>query len=274
MRLGARALSDLEAAPVAEAPAAAAPVAEAAPAEASPEPSEAAPAEAPVAAEPAFDYADWKGEIENLPEDHRTAASGVSEYYKRLIEDQSQETIRMQELYEALMSGEEDPRVAKLTTERDELKTKVDSHQTDFDAYKQQVDEYQTNQANEFARQFIQRHKSVLSSEENRKSFRDLIGKGWNEEMAIKLIGMPAASVKVATDAKSEGVPDSYAIKMAELQAGTRALPAARDGARITSGATTSTSRPSTATNSVSDARTLNEARKIAVAKAIRSARG
>jgi len=283
VRLGARALSELDAAPAAEAApveaAAPAPAAEPAPAEAAPAeaaPAEAAPAEPAPTAEPMiseFDFTGWDGQIDSLPESDRRVATAVTGHYDDRIAEGAAESQRMQEIYEALIAGEEDPRLAKLTTGNTELQSKFDGMKTEYQAYRKQVKEFHAHQAEAEAQRFMNQHGKLLATEKQRETFSTFLNQGWNQNEAVKLLSMDPQAVAEAVKAKSEGVPDFHAIRLAELST-RRVRPEARDSARITSGATNATSRPYGAENSVSDAKTLHEKRRLAVARAIISAKG
>jgi len=278
-------VSELDAAPVADTPVAApaaAPVD--APAEAAPVAAEATAAvadvspdtekvSAPEELKTGYDFTGWDGQVDSLPEENRHTANGVASYYTALAESRNEESSRMQQIYEALISGDEDPRVAQLTQDQTALQAKFDTAASEHKAYKKQVEAFHASQAEAEAKRFIHENSKALETPKQREVFGTLLDQGWNQHSAVKLLSMAPEAIKLAQEAKNDGVPDHHAIKMADLMT-RRAAPAPRDSARITSGATTTTSRPYGAENSVTDAKTLNEKRRLAVARAIRSAKG
>ena len=106
----------------------------------------------------------------------------------------------------------------------------------------------------------------------------ELIDDGWDPEAAIQLLSMDEEFVKMAEEAKGDGVPDSYAIRLAEVSAGKsqvekRKKSAPRPGARITAGAT-GAKNPQQALRTTGDTDTLDDRRMIAARAALRVAKG
>ena len=198
-------------------------------------PSEAAPISFPSAEE--FGWDAWDGEHGTLPELLRPWGEKLKGHYDRQMD-------RTQSLYDALLSGQEDPRIKEYTDKMSEWETKYNelenSHNTvksEYDAFKKGIEAEVEVEAKQYAAWFQQQHPDIFNNPKMGKAFAGLLDQGWNLASAAEAVKMSPEALVVAMKAKADGVPDSYALKFAR---GTKsAPPAPRAGARITSGATT-----------------------------------
>jgi hypothetical protein len=239
----------VEAAPVVETPAEAAPSSEgteavksegdslssdeSTPTEAAP--SEAAPISFPSAEE--FGWGEWDGEHSGLPELLQPWGEKLRSHYDA-------QSSRTQSLYDALLSGQEDPRIKEYTDKMAEWESKYGelegSHntmKTEYDTFKKGIEVEIEEEAKQYSAWFQKQHPDIFNNSKLGQAFAGLLDQGWDLSSAAEAVKLPAEALVVAMKAKADGVPDSYALKFAK---GTKsAPPAPRAGARITSGATT-----------------------------------
>ena len=225
-----------------------------------------------------FDWSGWDGNVDGLPENHRELGGHFNSYYQSRLTDKDDEIAGIKELYDALLMGEEDPRVAKLEAAAKEFDSRYDGLQSEFDAYRSEVEKQQTAEASDWAQKFEEQHKELLDYKKHRTRMIELLDNGWEPEYAIQLLTMDEEFVEVAEEAKGNGVPDSYAIRLAEVSAGKsqvekKAKAAPRPGARITAGAT-GAKNPQQAIRDVKDTDSLEDRRMIAARAALKAVKG
>lgn len=213
--------------------------------------SEAAPASFPSADE--FGWDDWDGTDDALPEPVRSWSSRLSTHYSSAadtkIKEQQESAEYTQRLYDALMSGDEDPRISEYSTKISDWETKFgeldDKHSsmsTEYQEFKDSVNAAIEQEATEYANSFRESNSDLFSDEKLAGTFADLLEEGWDLETAAEASRLPSSVLEVAKKAKADGVPDSYALKIAM---GTkRPAPAPRPGAKLTAGATTPSRSP------------------------------
>tara|TARA_R100001509_G_scaffold149320_2_gene107626 strand:+ start:1254 stop:2138 length:885 start_codon:yes stop_codon:yes gene_type:complete len=230
------------------------------------EPADEAPVSFPSVDE--FKWDDWDGTNDALPEPVHGWADGFKTHYTRLADERAakieQSNQYTKSLYEAITSGQEDPRVAEFRTASQEWEGKY----TELNAQHEAVtNEYRTvldninkmvqQEAQTYAEQFREKHADIFNDESLKETFADLLEEGWDIETAAEASRLPTSVLSVAKEAKKDGVPDSYALRFArETRMKT---PEPRPGAEITAGATTPTrppeqsSMPETGAMSLSD---------------------
>tara|TARA_R110002110_G_scaffold148612_2_gene339691 strand:- start:687 stop:1583 length:897 start_codon:yes stop_codon:yes gene_type:complete len=213
--------------------------------------SEAAPVSFPSADE--FGWDDWDGTHDALPEPVRGWGSRLSTHYSSAadtkIKEQQESSEYTQRLYDALMSGDEDPRISEYSTKIADWETKFgtldDKHSTmstEYEEFKASVNAAIEQEAEEYANSFRETNSDLFSDEKLAETFADLLEEGWDLETAAEASRLPSSVLEVAKKAKADGVPDSYALKLAS---GTRsATPKPRPGAKLTAGATTPSRSP------------------------------
>jgi hypothetical protein len=195
-----------------------------------------------------FGWDDWDGNSDILPEQMRPWSDRFQSHYQswadKEISQRTADTDRMREIYDALLNGESDPRIAaseeKLTeweTKYGELEDQHLSTQKEYDDYRKGVDEAHQRAADEWVEDFKKDHAKVFEDTRLSNNFVLLLEEGWEPETAVQAVLLPDAVVKEARQAKADGVPDEYALRLAK---GAKSAPSTpRPGARITSGATT-----------------------------------
>tara|TARA_R100001510_G_scaffold19527_1_gene17040 strand:- start:33035 stop:33916 length:882 start_codon:yes stop_codon:yes gene_type:complete len=191
-----------------------------------------------------FGWDDWDGSIDVLPEQMHGWGAQFDAYYQKQIESATQDSESTRELYEALMGGKEDPRLAELRDNVSEWEKKYEALQGDHEVTTREFDEYQRvvqeaveQEAQEYATEFAESNPDLFDNEELAEVFADLLEDGWILEHAAVAARLPQEILEVAKQAKADGVPDSYALKLAQ---GAKSKPAKpRPGAALTAGATT-----------------------------------
>jgi hypothetical protein len=72
-----------------------------------------------------FGWDAWKGEVDNLPEQIRGWATPMQGYYQKWADDKAASMVddakSLKELYDSLLEGKEDPRVAEYTAKLKEM---------------------------------------------------------------------------------------------------------------------------------------------------------
>lgn len=238
-----------EAAPVADAPAAEAPAeAESSlAAETASQPEAEAPASFPSADE--FGWDDWNGSHEAFPEQLQPWAQKFSGYYDNKMKTMTADMDRSKEIYDALLGGQEDPRLAEY---QQQLTAWESRHSGLHEQHRQLTEEYQEFQrvvseaieqeADEYAKAFQEANPSLFEDGELKDTFVSLLNEEWSVESAAVAARLPPMALEVARKAKADGVPDNYALRLAEKAKSQPAKP--RPGAQITSGASTPARSP------------------------------
>jgi len=237
-------------------------VAEAAPAEAAPS-AEAAPAseEAPVAEEsslpeasesgegaPAsfpsaddFGWDTWDGSHEAFHEQVQPWAQRVNDYhtsrFEKTTRKHNQQIDRLENLYKSLLGGQEDPRIEEYETKLSDWEGKYSTLQTEYDDYQNSIKQSIQQESEAYAEWFKTENEDLFTNETTAEAFVQLLETGWDLEPAAEAARLPQEAREIAMRAKADGVPDSYALKLAS--GAKKAAPAPRPGAKITAGATT-----------------------------------
>ena len=237
-----------------EAPVEAAPEAAAAPVQGSASESEVReetseqPAAFPSADE--FGWDDWKGEVDNLPEQVRGWATPMQTYYQKWADDKAASMVddakSLKELYNSLLEGKEDPRVAEYAAKIKELEEAQGTATTEWESKYGELEktykDYQSNveatierEAEQYAKWFKSENADLFEDDNLAATFVALLDEGWEMETAATAARLPAAALNAARQAKADGVPDEYALR---LSGGAARPSAPRPGASLTSGAT------------------------------------
>jgi len=246
---------EVEAAPVEAEPAPSVAEVEAEPAPADDSPSadsgEGTPASFPSADE--FGWDAWTGQHDDLPEHVQAWSQRFNQYYTArqdaALEEQRRADEDTKRIYEALIGGNEDPRVGEYQAQVTEWEQKHQAQlaeyqklQEQYTAYQKSIDEAIDQEATEYAAWFKSENKDLFADKELESTFYGLVDEGWELEAAAKATRLPAQALVLARKAKADGVPDVYALRFASGSG--RRTQAPRPGARITAGATTPSRAP------------------------------
>ena len=243
-----------------------------------------------------FSLDSWDGGLESLPEriqelvskKQKDLESGYTPKYQQLAEErrafeseakkQREEWERQKSdyaLYKAMYEGREDPRVAKMKSELEELTKKYETESKDWKSQQELLQkkyvELEDAQDAAYVDDFKKRHADMLANKETKEKFRSFAEKGWDLDIAAKLTTKDPAVVELATEFARSGIPHEHALNYAELKV-EGAPPAPRKprvGAKITNGATPSTN-PARIKAADYDNMSLQDAYLAAAKKAIR----
>ena len=214
--------------------------------------STASPAETSLSAESeaqpsaAFDWVTWEGETDSLPDGARAWAAPFKTHYSKGLEEKVSEAEELKKIYDSLLSENADPRVPDLEAKIKELEeagtASTSEWETKYSALEKQHQEYQATieaaiekEAEDYSKWFQQENPDIFENEALAEVFVGLMDEGWDMETAAKAVRLPAPLLQAARQAKADGVPDSYALRLA----GRAERPAApRPGAKLTAGAT------------------------------------
>lgn len=210
------------------------------------EPAEAAPVSFPSAEE--FGWDGWDGGHESLPEPLRPWGQKFTGHYSKQVEDQVAARVealdRSEQIYRALLDGDDDPRMKEYQDQLSEWETKyntlnsgVESEREQFLKYQEAVNNSIESEAREYADWFQRTNPDLYEDKNKGLIFAGLLEEGWEMETAAEASRLPVAEIRAAREAKSNGVPDAYALRLAA--GAKKSAPAPRPGAKITAGATT-----------------------------------
>lgn len=225
---------------------------------------------------PEFDFEGWGGELDTLPDIYRPMGTRLSEHWSAKIKEHATDFEDLRQLNEALLLGNEDPRLGEQQTQLTELQEKYKAQSEEYSQFKTSIEKLYEEEAERYVREFREKNSDIFEDDAKAAQLQELIEGDWEPDIAVKLLTLGEEGVKLAQAAKADGVPDSYAVRLAEAtlaktQVIARVEP--RAGARITSGATASTT-PNQADRGLGDARSLDEIRTIAARRALRAVSG
>tara|TARA_R110000765_G_scaffold3708_2_gene11550 strand:+ start:5788 stop:6675 length:888 start_codon:yes stop_codon:yes gene_type:complete len=212
---------------------------------------EGTPASFPSADE--FSWDDWDGLHESLPDQVQTWSQRFNTYYTTrqdtALEEQRRSDEDTKRIYEALIGGNEDPRVGEYQQQVSEWEQKHTAQiaeqqklQTQYDEYQKSINDAIDQEATQYAVWFKSEYKDLFADKKLESTFYELVDEGWELEPAAKATRLPQQALVLARKAKADGVPDTYALRFAS--GGARRTQAPRPGARITAGATTPSRAP------------------------------
>jgi len=225
---------------------------------------------------PEFDFEGWGGELDTLPDIYRPMGTKLSEHWSAKIKEHATDFEDLRKLNEALLLGQEDPRLSQQQTQLTELQAKYKAQSEEYSQFKTSIEKLYEDEAQRYVRDFREKHSDVFEDEAKSAQLQELIEGDWEPDIAIKLLTLGEEGVKLAQAAKADGVPDSYAVRLAEAtlaKTQVKAKVEPRAGARITSGATASTT-PNQVDRGLGDARSLDDIRTIAARRALRAVSG
>lgn len=191
-----------------------------------------------------FGWDEWAGDLETLPEEVRPWGVHLDKYYQTKMDGMSSDIDQTREIYEALIGGKEDPRLAEFQStianweqKHLDVSSRYEALEKEYADYQKIVEEAIQAESEEYAKEFADKNPELFGDDELAESFADLLEEGWILEHAAEAARLPKAVLDVARQAKKDGVPDAYAIRLAK---GAKSKPATpRPGAALTSGATT-----------------------------------
>tara|TARA_R110000765_G_scaffold426164_1_gene540970 strand:- start:842 stop:1480 length:639 start_codon:yes stop_codon:yes gene_type:complete len=211
----------------------------------------------------------------------------MNSYYSKRADTRFAEKLTevedLKELYDSLLSGKRDPKIGELEEALAEWEEKHNGTISEWEGkygelekthkqYEANVEAAINQEATEYAGWFQSENADIFENEQLAAVFVGLLEEGWELEGAAEAARLPAPLLQAARQAKADGVPDSYAIRLA----GRAKSPAApRPGARITSGATTpARSREQTMLPNTKAPTSFKDLRHHAATRALKRKRG
>ncbi len=232
---------------------------------------ETAPAEPEQPALPEFDFDAWNGEVEGLPEAYRPIGTNLTSRWENKFSRSEREIQKLRDLNEALLMGGEDPRIESMRSEYDTLNKTHAEMQAEFEGYKAQIQEMRDRDAEEYAKSFRDKYPEYFEDDTLGQQLSELIDEEWDPEAAATVLKMGEEALGIARKAKADGVPDSYAIRLAETAVRQKPKAEPRPGAKITSGATASPS-PNQQLIGEADVSNLDDKRLLVARKMLQAA--
>jgi hypothetical protein len=226
-----------------------------------------------------FDWEAWDKKVDSLPEQVRGWSQRIYDdrqsWYDAELKKHDNEMASLRTIYDELIQGNADPRLATLTSERDELQAKFASLEqthktvsTEYEEYKAALEEQVRAEGEAIAKQFREQNPEIFESEEKKKLFLELCEEDWDLDSIPQVMELGAEAMELARKARGEGVPDGYALQLAR---GSKPKPAKpRPAAKLTSGSEGASPRGHFTGTGKGDAKTMDEQRNHAVAKALR----
>ena len=238
---------------------------------------EAAPDEAPAPVQeepelPEFDFSAWEGGVDDLPERYHGVHGRMEELFGSKFGALEGDMDQLRRLNDALMVGEEDPRVSDFRSKYEAEISAREGVQREYEQYRAEVDASLDRDAASYAQNFKQKHSEIFEDPEKREALAILIENQWDPEVGVKLLSLDRDTMKVALEAKRDGVPDSYALRLAENASRPRLKSDPRPAAKITSGATTRSS-PDQQMMDINETSSLDDKRMIVARRALKNAR-
>jgi len=221
---------------------------------------------------PEFDFNAWEGSVDELPEMYHSVGNRMNDIFSGQKSDFEKKIEQLQALNDALMVGEEDPRVAQYLGEVEDFKGKYSTLEQQHEEYKQSVEKLIEQDAESYAQRFQEAHPEVFQNEEMAEALSVLIENDWEPEVAVRMLSLPTEAIEIALKAKNDGVPDSYALRLAESASRSRPKASPRPAAKITSGATTRSS-PEQQMMDLNETSSLEDKRMIVARRALKNAR-
>lgn len=229
-----------------------------------------------------FSWDSWDGTTDALPEPVRDWGKRIYDYRQGWVDTEMKtreaDIQRLQEIYNGLIDGQEDPRVKEFSErneaqlkEIEELKQSFGATQKEYEEYKAAVQKAIDDEAKAIADNFKATHSEIFKDPEKLSLLEELLGEDWDLEAIPEVMALSDTARAVARKARVEGTPDRYALQLAASVVSKPAAP--RPGATITSGATGSAPTPHRATAGSGDAKTFDELRNNAVGRALKLAK-
>lgn len=231
----------------------------------------AAPTEPEQPALPEFDFEAWDGELNGLPDVYRPMGTSLNSRWENKFSATENEMKKLRDINDALLMGGDDPRIESMRSEYETLDKTHLEIKAEYESYKSQIEAMQTQDADDYAKSFREKYPEYFEDDKLGQQLSELIDEEWDPEAAATILKMGEEALGVARKAKADGVPDSYAIRLAETAV--RQMPKAepRPGAKITSGATASPS-PNQEMIGEADVSNLDDKRLLVARKMLQAA--
>jgi hypothetical protein len=236
-----------------------------------------------------FDFSGWDGAEESLPDSYRPVYTNINERLNTGVNDLREGLRRDREIYQALLDGEDvaGKQAEELKTLRAELeglqtnssswaeeKTGFESQISELSGKLNQLQDAEQAAVDEWARGFQQQHEQILSDEKVKADFVAMLEAGVDPEVGIELIQVPEAISNKALQYMSDGVPGSYALRLAKNEAQEAEIVEPRPAAQLTAGATPATVPNSSEKSITSNTFSIRDVRRLAATRAYKKRTG
>ena len=234
---------------------------------------------------PTFDFNGWDGSQESLPEDYCPVYDNINTLLETSSNELRNALQRDREIYQALLDGEDvngtaQKELAEALKELEELKGNSSSWAEEKAAFEKQVSDL-TGQVGDYAeteRQaldswaqgFKEQHAEILNNEEVKNNFVQLLDSGVDPEIGIELVQAPVEIANKAIDYMNNGVPGSYALRLAQAEHKKSEIVEPRPAAQLTAGATAATVPNSSEKSLTSNTFSIRDVRRLAATRAFK----
>ena len=236
-----------------------------------------------------FDFSGWDGAEESLPETYRPIYTNINERLNTGVNELRAGLRRDREIYQALLDGEDvaGKQAEELKTLRAELeglqtnssswaeeKTGFESQISELSGKLNQLQEAEQAAVDEWARGFQQQYEQLLSDEKVKSDFVAMLEAGVDPEVGIELVQVPEGVSSKALQYMSDGVPGSYALRLAKNEVQEAEIVEPRPAAQLTAGATAATVPNSSEKSLTSNTFSIRDVRRLAAARAYKKRTG
>jgi len=121
---------------------------------------------------PEFDFSAWEGGLEELPDMYRPVGDRLTEIHTKRVTEFETELDQLRRLNDALMVGEEDPRISDFKTKWEESVAQHEALQNEYQEYQKEIEQMMDQEAEAYASKFFDNHPELLESEEMSDALR------------------------------------------------------------------------------------------------------
>jgi hypothetical protein len=190
-----------------------------------------APESSAAAADPwspdSFSWDDWDGSsYDDFPDEVRPLAERFGNWHQSRTQAQKQEQERLQMLYDAMLDGDEDPRISELTGKYDTTTKELEAYRGKYDEARREVEaviEYVVKAEEQRMKAEADAFESAnkwLFTPEYEKTALEMLDAGFDYKLLPELVKLPK-SIRDAAKAVFEKTKDSsIAIRVAKAEAG------------------------------------------------------
>ncbi|MBW2637510.1 MAG: hypothetical protein JRC86_08345, partial [Deltaproteobacteria bacterium] len=165
----------------------------------------------PTASE--FTWDSWDGTTDALPEPVRDWGKRIYDHRQGWVDSEMKareaDTIRLQEIYNGLIEGQEDPRIKEFTQkseahrkELEDLKKSYGATQQEYEEYKAAVQKAVDDEAKAIADTFKATHPEIFKDPKKLSLFGELLGEDWDLDAIPEVMALGDDARTVARKAR------------------------------------------------------------------------
>ena len=238
---------------------------------------------------PAFNFGEWDGSSDSLPEDYRPIYSSINDRLETTTAELKESLQRDREIYQALLDGEDvngatQKELVAAQKELEELKNGSSSWaeekaklEEQLSALNEQVGGYQNSEQEAldvWANSFREKHADVLKNETVKANFMPLLDAGVDPDVGIELVQAPVDLANKAIDYMNNAVPGAYALRLAQAEHKKTQIVEPRPAAQLTAGAAAATVPNSSEKSLTPNTFSIRDVRRLAAARAYKKRTG